>query len=182
MKNTNWKLPLIIGAGVIAIILLCVFGIQSSQNKAIALEEQVNTAASDINVQEKRRVDLVYNLADAVMQYDEHEAETLKAIAEGRGSTGSIENVTTAITAVAEAYPELKSNENYKTLMNELSMTENLIAEYRSNYNKSIKEYNRYVRKFPTRIFLNMLGYEVMEYEYLNYNVSSDAPQNLFDR
>ena len=182
MKNTNWKLPLIIGAGVIAIILLCVFGIQSSQNKAIALEEQVNTAASDINVQEKRRVDLVYNLADAVMQYDEHEAETLKAIAEGRGSTGSIENVTTAITAVAEAYPELKSNENYKTLMNELSMTENLIAEYRSNYNKAIKEYNRYVRKFPTRIFLNMLGYEVMEYEYLDYNVSSDAPQNLFNR
>lgn len=182
MKNTNWKLPLIIGAGVIAVILLCVFGVQSSQNKAIALEEQVNTAASDINVQEKRRVDLIYNLADAVMQYDEHEAETLKAIAEGRGSTGSIENVTTAITAVAEAYPELKSNENYKTLMNELSMTENLIAEYRSNYNKAIKEYNRYVRKFPTRIFLNMLGYEVMEYEYLNYNVSSDAPQNLFDR
>ena len=182
MKNTNWKLPLIICTGVIAVILLCVFGVQSSQNKAIALEEQVNTAASDINVQEKRRVDLVYNLADAVMQYDEHEAETLKAIAEGRGSTGSIENVTTAITAVAEAYPELKSNENYKTLMNELSMTENLIAEYRSNYNKAIKEYNRYVRKFPTRIFLNMLGYEVMEYEYLNYNVSSDAPQNLFDR
>ena len=182
MKNTNWKLPLIIGTGVIAVILLCVFGVQSSQNKAIALEEQVNTAASDINVQEKRRVDLVYNLADAVMQYDEHEAETLKAIAEGRRSTGSIENVTTAITAVAEAYPELKSNENYKTLMNELSMTENLIAEYRSNYNKAIKEYNRYVRKFPTRIFLNMLGYEVMEYEYLDYNVSSDAPQNLFDR
>ena len=182
MKNTNWKLPLIIGTGVIAVILLCVFGVQSSQNKAIALEEQVNTAASDINVQEKRRVDLVYNLADAVMQYDKHEAETLKAIAEGRGSTGSIENVTTAITAVAEAYPELKSNENYKTLMNELSMTENLIAEYRSNYNKAIKEYNRYVRKFPTRIFLNMLGYEVMEYEYLDYNVSSDAPQNLFDR
>lgn len=182
MKNTNWKLPLIIGTGVIAVILLCVFGVQSSQNKAIALEEQVNTAASDINVQEKRRVDLVYNLADVVMQYDKHEAETLKAIAEGRGSTGSIENVTTAITAVAEAYPELKSNENYKTLMNELSMTENLIAEYRSNYNKAIKEYNRYVRKFPTRIFLNMLGYEVMEYEYLDYNVSSDAPQNLFNR
>lgn len=182
MKNTNWKLPLIIGTGVIAVILLCVFGVQSSQNKAIALEEQVNTAASDINVQEKRRVDLVYNLADAVMQYDEHEAEILKAIAEGRESTGSIENVTTAITAVAESYPELNSNENYKTLMNELSMTENLIAEYRSNYNKAIKEYNRYVRKFPTRIFLNMLGYEVMEYEYLDYNVSSDAPQNLFNR
>ena len=177
----KWKLPLIIGAGVIVVILLCVFGIQSSQNKAIVLEEQVNTAQSDIKVQEKRRVDLVYNLADCVKQYDKHEADTLTAIAEGRGSTGDIENVTTAITAVSEAYPELKSNENYKQLMNELAMTENLIAEYRSNYNKQIKEYNRYVRKFPTRMFLDMLGYEVMDYQYLDYNAPIDAPQNLFD-
>ena len=176
----KWKLPLIIGAGVIAVILLCVFGVQSSQNKAIALEEQVNTAQSDIKVQEKRRVDLVYNLADCVKQYDKHEADTLTAIVEGRGSTGDIENVTTAITAVSEAYPELKSNENYKQLMNELAMTENLIAEYRSNYNKQIKEYNRYVRKFPTRMFLDMLGYEVMDYQYLNYNSPETAPQNLF--
>jgi LemA protein len=177
----KWKLPLIIGAGVIAIILLCVFGVQSSQNKAIALEEQVNTAQSDIKVQEKRRVDLVYNLADCVKQYDKHEADTLTAIVEGRGSTGDIENVTTAITAVSEAYPELKSNENYKQLMNELAMTENLIAEYRSNYNKQIKEYNRYVRKFPTRMFLDWLGYEVMDDQYLDYNAPVDAPQNLFD-
>ena len=143
MKNTNWKVPVIIGVGVLAVILMIVFGVQSSQNKAIALEEQVNTASSDIKVQEKRRVDLVYNLADCVKQYDKHEADTLTAVADGRGSTGDIENVTTAITAVAEAYPELKSNENYKTLMNELSMTENMIAEYRSNYNKQIKEYKR---------------------------------------
>lgn len=177
----KWKLPLIIGAGVIAVILLCIFGVQSSQNKAIALEEQVNTAQSDIKVQEKRRVDLVYNLADCVKQYDKHEADTLTAIAEGRGSTGDIENVTTAITAVSEAYPELKSNENYKQLMNELAMTENLIAEYRSNYNKQIKEYNRYVRKFPTRMFLDMLGYEVMDYQYLDYNAPVDAPQNIFN-
>ena len=180
MKN-NWKLVLIIGAGVIAVILLCVFGIQSSQNKAFALEEQVNTAQSDIKVQEKRRVDLVYNLADCVKQYDRHEAETLTAIVEGRGSTGDIENVTTAIAAVSEAYPELKSNENYKQLMNELSMTENLIAEYRSNYNKQIKAYNRYIRKFPTRIFLDWLGYEVQEYTYLDYDAPETAPQNLFE-
>lgn len=99
----------------------------------------MNTADSDIKVQEKRRVDLVYNLVDCVKQYDKHEADTLTAIVEGRGSTGDIENVTTAIAAVSEAYPELKSNENYKELMNELSITENLIAEYRSNYNKQIK-------------------------------------------
>ena len=176
----NWKLPVIIIAGVLAVILLCVFSVQGSQNKAFALEEQVNTAQSDIKVQEKRRVDLVYNLADCVKQYDKHEADTLKAIVDGRGGSGDIENVTTAITAVSEAYPELKSNENYKQLMNELAMTENLIAEYRSNYNKQIKEYNRYVRKFPTRMFLSMLGYEVQEYKYLDYNAPVDAPQNLF--
>lgn len=179
-KKMNWKLPLIIGAGVIAVVLLIVFGVQSSQNKAIALEEQVNTASSDIKVQEKRRVDLVYNLADCVTQYDKHEADTLTAIVEERGSTGDIENVTTAITAVSEAYPELKSNENYKQLMTELSMTENLIAEYRNNYNKQIKEYNRYVRKFPTRMFLDILGYETQEYTHLDYEAPITAPQNLF--
>lgn len=179
-KKTNWKLPLIIGGVVIALILLVILVIQSPQNKAIALEEQVNTASSDIKVQEKRRVDLVNNLADCVKQYDKHEAETLTAIVDGRGSTGDIENVTTAITAVSEAYPELKSNDNYKQLMNELSMTENMIAEYRSNYNKQIKEYSRYVRKFPTRVFLDLLGYEVQEYTYLDYKAPVDAPQDLF--
>lgn len=180
MRNTNWKVALIVIAGIISIIMMCVFMVQGAQNKAFSLEESVNTAMADINVQEKRRVDLVYNLADCVMQYDKHEAETLKAVVEGRGSTGDIENVATAITAVAEAYPDLKSNENYKELMNELAMTENLIAEYRSNYNQQIKEYKRYVRKFPTRIFLDMLGYEVMDFGYLEYNAPVDAPQNLF--
>lgn len=179
MKN-SWKVVLIVAAGIIAVILLCMLGVQNSQNRAFSLEEQVNTADSDIKVQEKRRVDLVYNLADCVKQYDKHEAETLTAIVEGRGSTGDIENVTTAIAAVSEAYPELKSNENYRELMNELSITENLIAEYRSNYNKQVKEYNRYVRKFPTRAFLDILGYEVQTYSYLNYDAPVDAPQNLF--
>lgn len=181
MKNIkNVKLGLIISVGAILLIILCIFGVQSSQNKAFMLEEQVNTAQSDIKVQEKRRVDLVYNLVDCVKQYDKHEAETLQSIVDGRGSTGNIENVTTAITAVSEAYPELKSNENYKQLMTELSMTENLIAEYRSNYNKQIKEYNRYVRQFPNRLFLSILGYEVQDYSYLDYDAPSDAPQNLF--
>lgn len=71
MKN-NWKLILIIVVGIAAVALMTVFGVQSSQNKAFALEEQVNTASSDIKVQEKRRVDLVYNLADCVKQYDRH--------------------------------------------------------------------------------------------------------------
>lgn len=96
----NWKLVLIVAAGIIAVIFMCIFGVQGAQNKAFALEEQVNTADSDIKVQEKRRVDLVYNLADCVKQYDKHEAETLTAIVEGREKATSIENVTTAIAAV----------------------------------------------------------------------------------
>lgn len=181
MNNKNWKVWLIISLGVVSIILFGVFVVQGAQNRAISLEEQVNTASSDIKVQEKRRVDLVYNLVDCVKEYDKHEADTLTAIVEERGSTGDIENVTTAITAVAEAYPDLKSNENYKELINELSITENLIAEYRSNYNKQIKEYRRYVRKFPTKSFLDMLGYELQEYPYLDYNAPVDAPQDLFE-
>ena len=176
----NYKIWLIVLIGVISITLLCVFIIQNSQNNAFTLEEQVNAAHSDVNVQEKRRIDLVYNLADCVKQYDEHEAKTLTAIVDGRSSGGNIENASVAISAVAEAYPELKSNENYKELMNELSVTENLVAEYRSNYNKQIKEYNRYVRKFPTRIFLGILGYETKHYEYLDYGTSENAPQDLF--
>ena len=157
MKN-KWKVVALVVAIVIALGGLGVVVVQGAQNTAIALEEQVNTAYSDIEVQEKRRIDLIYNLVDCVKQYDAHEAETLKAVVDARGGAGDIENVTTAITAVSEAYPELKANENYKELMNELSMTENLIAEHRSNFNKQIKEYNRYVRKFPARVFLDILG------------------------
>lgn len=180
MKN-KWKIVLLIVAIIASVGILSVIIIQSSQNTAIALEEQVNIANSDIKVQEKRRIDLIYNMVDCVKQYDKHEAETLKAIVDARGDIGNIENVTTAITAVSEAYPELKSNENYRELMNELSMTENLIAEHRSNYNKQIKEYNRCVRKFPARIFLDILGYEKQNYTYLVYDTPTDAPQNLFD-
>lgn len=177
----NLKVILISIVSVICIIILGIFAINGVQNKAINLEEQIKTASSDIKVQEKRRVDLVYNLADCVKQYDKHEAETLQAIVEGRSKDDNIENVNTLISAVTEAYPELKSNDNYKELMNELSVTENLIANYRSNYNTQVRAYNRYVRKFPNKQFLSMLGYEQVDYDYLNYDVSSDAPQNLFE-
>lgn len=177
---SKWKLPLIICSAIAATTLLGVFGVQSSQNKAISLEESVTTAESDINVQEKRRVDLVYNLADCVKQYDSHESETLTKLADNMSNGNNVEDVNTAIAAVTYSYPELKSNENYKQLMNELSTTENMIAQYRENYNKSIDKYKRYIRKFPTRIFLDWTGYEVQNYEKLDYQAPVDAPQNLF--
>ena len=177
----NWKLPLIIIGTVLVAVLGCVFGVQSSQNKAISLEESVYTAESDIKVQEKRRVDLVYNLADCVKQYDKHESETLTGIADLMSKGNSVEDVNIAIAAVTYAYPEMKSNENYKQLMNELSITENMIAQYRENYNKSITSYNRYVKKFPTRIFLDWTEYEALKFERLDYQAPVGAPQSLFE-
>lgn len=106
----------------------------------------------------------------------------LNLVVEKRGtlSDNSVDEIQTMINAVAEAYPELKSNENYKELMSELTTTENLIANYRSSFNKFVKSYNQYVRQFPNKNILDMLGYEVVEYSYLNYDVSDDAPTNLF--
>lgn len=129
MKN-NWKNIVLVVVGILVLGIMAVFMVQSSRNKAITLEQAVETAESDIRVQEKRRIDLLPNLVDTVKQYDKHEAEVLQAIVDGRSNTSDIENVTIAITAVAEAYPELKSNENYKQLMTELATTENLIAQY----------------------------------------------------
>lgn len=179
----NYKLILIVLAVVAALVLLCVFAVQSTQNKAISLEEQISTAHSEIKVQEKRRADLIPNLVDCVKAYDEHEYQTLMDVIGQRGSSSdeSVQEIQTMIQAVAEAYPELKSSENYRELMNELAATENLIANYRSSFNKWVKNYNQYVRKFPNRQFLGMLGYEVVNYTYLDYDVSSDAPTNLFE-
>lgn len=177
------KLIVIIAVVAVVVVVCGIFAVQSPQNKAISLEEQIGTAQSNITVQEKRRADLIPNLVDCVKQYDKHEYETLKNVIESRGSSedGVAKEIQTVISAIAEQYPELKSNENYKQLMTELSVTENLIAEYRSNYNYQVKGYRKYVKSFPARIFLNITGYEVVDYEYLNYDVSPDAPTNLFD-
>ena len=173
----------IIAAVVLAFVLMIAGVFVSTNNRAISLEEQVIAADSNIQTQEKRRTDLIYNLADCVMQYDKHEAETLLGVVEGRNQGGKtdIESVTTSIAAVAEAYPELKSNENYKELMNELSITENLIAEYRNAYTKRVQAYNEFVRKSPTKYILSMAGYEVIEYPRLQYDEVDRQPvRNMF--
>lgn len=167
----------------ISVFVFGIFSFQSVQNRAISLEEQINTAQSEIKVQEKRRADLIPNLVDCVKAYDEHEYQTLMDVIGQRGSSSdeSVQEIQMIIQAVAEAYPDLKSSENYKELMNELATTENLIANYRSNFNTWVKNYNQYVRKFPNKQILGMLGYQLMDYTYLDYNVSSDAPTNLFN-
>ena len=179
----KWKLPVIILAAVLAVVLVFVFAFQGVQNHAINLEEQITTAQSEIKIQEKRRADLIPNLVDCVQAYDEHEYNTLKDVIAQRGTntdTAAAE-IKTMINAVAEQYPALQSNENYKQLMTELATTENLIAQTRTNYNTWVSQYNSYVRKFPNAGILSMLGYERQNFEKLNYDVSSDSPTNLFD-
>ena len=177
----KFRVPIIITLSLLSLFLLVVIAFQSVGNKAISIEEQIQVADSDIKVQEKRRIDLIYNLVDVVKEYDKHEYNTLKDVVDSRSKDTTINEVTTMINATAEAYPELKSDTNYKQLINELSITENLIAQHRSNYNKQLKEYNRYIRKFPNRAILNVIGYEIVEYQYLDYNAPQDAPQNLFE-
>lgn len=178
MKNA-WKVILIVVVGVIAFVAMGVLGVNSVKNTAIGYEEAVLTAWSDIQVEYKKRVDLVYNLADCVKEYDKHEAKVIESIVDGR--EGAItENASTTIQAVAEAYPDLKSSEQYKTLMLELTTLENEIAQHRKAYNKSIERYNRYTRKFLSEIFLNWTGYEKTEFKRLEYDAPVDAPQDLF--
>lgn len=175
------KRNVIVAISVIAVLVLCVFIIQDSQNGAIFREEQVQQAQSDITVQYKRRADLLVNLADAIKSYNNHEAEVLIGIAQGRtpeGKDGDI-NASAYIKAVAERYPELKSEKNYENYMIELALTENKIAQVRENFNYNVKEYKRYTRKFPTSTILNMLGYEVIDFKYLDYQISEDSPKNL---
>lgn len=181
MKN---KKTCIIIDIVAALILVIAGTFISTNNRAISLEEQIFTADSDIQAQEKRRTDLIYNLADCVMQYDKHETETLIGVVEARGENGGsadIENVSTSIAALAEAYPELKSNENYKELMNELSTTENMILQYRTAYNNAVEAYNKFVRRRPNEQILSFMGYEVINYTRLEYSETDRAPvSNLF--
>ena len=183
MKNSNFKLTMIIIGIVVAVVLFGVFALNSVPNKVISYDEQITTAQSEIKIQEKRRADLIPNLVDCVKEYDKHEYETLMAVVEARGvsSDSSVQEIQTMIGAVAEQYPDLKSNENYKELMNELSTTENKIAQVRSNYNEWITKYNSYTKKFPNKQILGFMGYEVTEYQKLAFDVSSDAPTNLFN-
>lgn len=182
MKSFN-KLPIIIAISIVAVFILLIFIAQAPQNKAIRLEETVENAKSNVSVQEKRRADLIPNLVDCVKAYDEYEYNTLMAVIAARGSDSdaAAAEVTKTISIVAEAYPELKSSENYRELMNELSITENLISTHRKTYNEAVSDYNKYVKSFPARLFLGITGYDRQHFERIDFDGLSDAPTNLFD-
>ena len=155
----------------LALVILGLFYVNGAKNGAILREQQITRSKADITVQEKRRSDLIPNLVECVKEYDKHEYETLVAIVANRKESSDqiSEDVQVAVSAVAEAYPELKSDETYMNLMLELAQTENLIANYRENYNSSVTDYNRYCLSFPHNVFLNILGYQMNTYEVLTY-------------
>lgn len=181
-KSIDWKFVGIIAAAVLGIIILCVAVFAGANNRAIDLEEQVKASASQVKVLEKRRSDLLQNLVDTVQAASDYESSTLIRLTEARSmaQAGNNDEATTVLQAVAEAYPTLEANQDYLALMDELSLTENGIAQARKNFNEQVRAYNKHIRKFPNNIFLGFIGYEPIDAEYLEFNVSEDAPTNLF--
>lgn len=177
------KSRMIAAAVATAIVFLLVVLIAHPRNKAIRMEEHITSARSDISVQLKRRADLIPNLVQCVQDYDQHEYATIMAAVEARGTTSdmAVAQIQTMVQAVAEAYPELKSGENYKELMNEMATTENLLAGSRSNYSSQVRNYNQYVRSFPANKILRMTGYQVKDFEYLDYNINDLEEVRWFD-
>ncbi len=163
MKAVLITLAAIVGIGLVG---LCI--VMSSKNGAINLEEQVNTAKSGIDVQLSNRFNKLHELATCVKKYNEHEYNTLVKVIEARGKNMSGKEAKQCIAAfsrVEERYPDIKSQKNYANLMNDISITENTLAQHKKAYNEFVRDYRYYCRKFPTSTFLSLTGYEVKKYE-----------------
>lgn len=181
------KTVVIIIAAVVAAILAVIVGVNSVAGNAIAYEEKVTDAQSNIEVAEKRRADLYPTLADAIKAYDKHEYNTLMDVINARKEQGDVitdddvNEINGMIKLVLENYPQLSSQPNYEKFMKESSMTENNIRDVRIAYNTAVSRYNTYTRHPLRKFFLSLTGYERVEFEKLSYDVSEDAPTNLFD-
>lgn len=160
--------------GVIAVLAIALIAMY---NSLVRSNVRVDEAWSDITVQLKRRFDLIPNLINTVKGYAKHEAEVLQQIAKERASvvtggsvkeTAEAENMLTgalkSVFAVAESNPDLKANENFKHLQEELVDTEDKIQAARRFYNGSARDLNIKVKTFPTNIFAGMLGFKEREF------------------
>ena len=180
------KLSLIIISAIVGIALISLCCVMSSKNGAISLEESVNAAKSGIDVQLSNRFNKLNELAECVKKYDAHEHQTILEVITARGKNMSASQAKECIAAfsrVEERYPELKSQANYNQLMTEISLTENHLAQAKRSFNEFVRDYNRYVRKFPTSSFLALTGYEVVSFEYYEAEsyTKDDKPLPLFN-
>lgn len=166
------------------IILLCIGGFILlaglfailTFNNLITLKNRIDNAWAQIDVQLKRRYDLIPNLIETVKGYAKHEKETLADITKYRAQlvTGTTEQKAQAnnmltgalksLFAVAENYPDLKANENFKMLQEELTGTENKIAYVRTAYNDNVLAYNTAIQTFPSNLFVGMFNFAQKTY------------------
>jgi len=164
----------IIALVVVGLVVIVFIGIY---NRLVVLRNRVQAAWAQIDVQLKRRTDLVPNLVETVKGYVQHERGTLEAVTAARtavlkaGSVAEQAKANNALTealksvfAVAEAYPDLKANQNFLMLQEELAGIENKIAYARQYYNDSVMAFNQAQQVFPANLIAGMFGFRPHEY------------------
>ena len=175
---------------VLAVAVLVVLWVILTYNGLVRARNRIENAWAQIDVQLRRRYDLIPNLVETVKGYVKHERETLEAVtkaradaigAQGVAEQAKAENQITgalkSLFAVTEAYPELKANENFLSLQEELSGTEGRIAYARQFYNDAVLRYNTKIETFPTNILAGMFGFR--EREYFEADDTSRGPVSV---
>jgi LemA protein len=163
--------------GLVAIVVLIVFVVIGMYNRLVSLRNLSEQAWSDVDVQLTRRHDLIGNLVETVKGYAGHERETLEKVIQARAAAtsaqgpadkaqaeGFLTQALRGLLAVAEAYPELKADANFRELQRELTATEDRIAGSRQVYNATVREYDTARETFPTNIIAGMFNFEAREY------------------
>jgi LemA protein len=161
---------------VVVLVLLALYAIVS-YNGLVSLRNRIENAWAQIDVQLKRRYDLIPNLVETVKGYASHERETLDAVIQARNAGMSaqgphdqaeaenqISGALKSLFALSEAYPDLKANQNFAQLQEELTGTEGRIAYARQFYNDTVYRYNTKVQSFPANILANMFRFSEREY------------------
>ena len=177
----------------IAVVVIIVFWWIGVFNSLIVLRNRVENAWGQIDVQLKRRYDLIPNLVETVKGYAKHEKETFENVVKARQmgmdasnvqDQAAAENMLTgalkSIFALAEAYPELKANENFKLLQEELAGTESKIAFARQHYNDSVMLFNTKIQMFPANIVANATGFKERDFFEIEEAEMRDAPKVQF--
>jgi LemA protein len=183
-------IALVILAAIVVVLLLWVAG---AYNVLVRLRNQLENAWAQIDVQLKRRHDLIPNLVETVKGYAKHERETLENVIQARniavnaktvGERAEAENVLTgalkSLFDVAEAYPDLKANQNFLRLQEELASTENKVAFSRQFYNDSVMTYNTRIEIFPTNLIATMFNFGRREFFEVKAEAEREAPQVKF--
>ncbi|MCX6646627.1 MAG: LemA family protein [bacterium] len=178
---------------IIVFIVILIFWFVGIYNRLVGLRNQIDTSWAQIDVELKRRYDLVPNLVETVKGYAAHERETLQNVVKARQTAidaktvedqGAAENLLTgalkSIFALAEAYPDLKANQNFLQLQGELSALENVIATARAAYNESVLPYNNVVQMFPSNIVAGMSGFGLREFFEVEDPLVREVPKVKF--